>query len=320
MMELLESRGDYDAVAAGSLSVVAFLATWSRPSKQLEPLLTDLASKEEYEAAKFCTVDMESEEGAELALELGVEAPPTVFILRRGGTMEQFAAIKDVGAVGAAIARLAGLDAEALDAEAAEKQRAFIRERYGNAADARSSGAAGGPGGCGGSAPQAIDPGDCDFASMAETMGYSTEQVKQIGNLGLGCGNPFTDADITGGETVLDLGSGAGFDCFLASKMVGESGSVIGVDMTPKMVSLARANATDAVRAGDRNHILASIPCHPASAAPLPMSHAMCVGAAGPGPRGVRLRGGFSEGGGGVDMLRCAGGERPPRQRLLPTR
>lgn len=62
-------------------------------------------------------------------------------------------------------------------------------------------------------------------------------------NLGLGCGNPHLIANISEGETVLDLGSGAGFDCFLASKKVGDKGLVIGVDMTPEMLSEARNNA-----------------------------------------------------------------------------
>lgn len=86
-------------------------------------------------------------------------------------------------------------------------------------------------------------------------LSVCTSQIKQIGNLGLGCGNPFTDADIAVGEVVLDLGSGAGFDCFLASRMVGKSGSVMGVDMTPKMVSLARSNARDAVMSGHPDNV-----------------------------------------------------------------
>jgi ubiquinone/menaquinone biosynthesis C-methylase UbiE len=62
-------------------------------------------------------------------------------------------------------------------------------------------------------------------------------------NLGLGCGNPQAIADLKPGETVLDLGSGGGFDCFLAARQVCETGQVIGVDMTPAMVSKARVNA-----------------------------------------------------------------------------
>jgi ubiquinone/menaquinone biosynthesis C-methylase UbiE len=77
-------------------------------------------------------------------------------------------------------------------------------------------------------------------------MGYTEEDLKAVpegADLGLGCGNPQAIAALQTGDTVLDLGSGAGFDCFLAAKRVGRSGRVIGVDMTPDMVAKARANA-----------------------------------------------------------------------------
>ncbi len=78
------------------------------------------------------------------------------------------------------------------------------------------------------------------------SFGYSKEELASVpegADLGLGCGNPQAIAALQGGETVLDLGSGAGFDCFLASKRVGPTGRVIGVDMTPEMVAKARENA-----------------------------------------------------------------------------
>lgn len=77
-------------------------------------------------------------------------------------------------------------------------------------------------------------------------MGYSGEALKSVpddANLGLGCGNPTALASLKEGEIVLDLGSGGGLDCFLAAEKVGQPGKVIGVDMTPEMVSLARKNA-----------------------------------------------------------------------------
>jgi len=82
---------------------------------------------------------------------------------------------------------------------------------------------------------------------VSSKLGYSDEELSIVpegSNLGLGCGNPQAIASIKEGETVLDLGSGAGFDCFLAAKQVGDTGKVIGVDMTPEMVSRARNNAT----------------------------------------------------------------------------
>ena len=81
---------------------------------------------------------------------------------------------------------------------------------------------------------------------MGKALDYTEENLSLSpgeANLGLGCGNPISMADLKPGETVLDLGSGAGFDAFLAAKAVGESGKVIGVDMTPEMVQNARTNA-----------------------------------------------------------------------------
>ena len=82
--------------------------------------------------------------------------------------------------------------------------------------------------------------------SISKSIGYTEEELKAVpegANLGLGCGNPVALASLREGETVLDLGSGAGFDCFLAADKVGESGRVIGVDMTPEMIEKARENA-----------------------------------------------------------------------------
>ena len=81
---------------------------------------------------------------------------------------------------------------------------------------------------------------------ISKNIGYSEEEmnaVPQGANLGLGCGNPIALASIKEGETVLDLGSGAGFDSFLAANRVGPTGTVIGVDMTPEMINRARENA-----------------------------------------------------------------------------
>ena len=81
---------------------------------------------------------------------------------------------------------------------------------------------------------------------MSAVMGYSNEEIASViegANMGLGCGNPRAIASLQAGETVLDLGSGGGFDAFLAAQEVGETGHVIGVDMTPTMLSKARGNA-----------------------------------------------------------------------------
>ena len=88
--------------------------------------------------------------------------------------------------------------------------------------------------------------GDSTVRSASKSVGYAEEEMDSVpdgANLGLGCGNPTALASLVEGETVLDLGSGAGFDCFLAANKVGENGKVIGVDMTPEMIEKARENA-----------------------------------------------------------------------------
>ena len=83
--------------------------------------------------------------------------------------------------------------------------------------------------------------GNVDEKKIARSIGYSYEELDIAGdaNLGLGCGNPIALANLRKGDIVLDLGSGAGFDCFLAAKKVGDSGHVIGVDMTQEMIDKA---------------------------------------------------------------------------------
>lgn len=81
---------------------------------------------------------------------------------------------------------------------------------------------------------------------ISKKLGYTEEELKSVpegSNLGLGCGNPVSLASLKEGETVLDMGAGAGFDCFLAADKVGKKGKIIGVDMTPEMVEKARENA-----------------------------------------------------------------------------
>lgn len=86
----------------------------------------------------------------------------------------------------------------------------------------------------------------CGSSNFSSLIGYSPEDISSIppdADLGLGCGNPVAIASLRKGETVLDLGSGAGIDCFLAANKVGKTGKVIGIDMTPEMIARARENA-----------------------------------------------------------------------------
>jgi arsenite methyltransferase len=97
---------------------------------------------------------------------------------------------------------------------------------------------------CGGGSSCCGTPGLAE--SVSKRVGYSDEEMKSVpdgANLGLGCGNPVALASLKQGEIVLDLGSGAGFDCLLSANKVGKTGRIIGVDMTPEMIDKARENA-----------------------------------------------------------------------------
>ena len=114
--------------------------------------------------------------------------------------------------------------------------RTNVRSRYAQIAKRGSC--------CGSASTATSDP--LGNASASAGVGYTVEEMNAVpagSNLGLGCGNPQAIAALKPGETVLDLGSGGGFDCFLAARQVGATGQVIGVDMTPEMISKARANA-----------------------------------------------------------------------------
>lgn len=119
-----------------------------------------------------------------------------------------------------------------------DEVRRAVRDQYGKVA--RAEGTTACAPACCGSNPCGPGP----EGSVA--LGYSKEDLAAVpegANMGLGCGNPQALAGLRAGETVLDLGAGGGFDCFLAAKQVGPTGRVIGVDMTADMVSKARANA-----------------------------------------------------------------------------
>lgn len=115
--------------------------------------------------------------------------------------------------------------------------RQHVRERY--AGIAKSGGSFGCSGSC--CTPDALLNPDA-----SAQLGYSQEELAAVpegANMGLGCGNPQAIAALRPGETVVDLGCGGGFDCFLAARRVGKKGRAIGVDMTPEMIHKARANA-----------------------------------------------------------------------------
>lgn len=123
----------------------------------------------------------------------------------------------------------------------------LVRARYGGIAAGTISDCCAPVASCCGATPAPVADG------KSLRMGYSAEELAAVpegANLGLGCGNPQAIAAMKPGEVVVDLGSGAGFDCFLAAKQVGAAGRVIGVDMTHEMLNKARANAA-AIGAGN---------------------------------------------------------------------
>lgn len=137
-------------------------------------------------------------------------------------------------------------------AASSSSRRTAVRERYGAIASGETADDAGedrsAEDGCCSGSDQ--NPGSCCSDGTAgtdnKTLGYEPTDLSTAppeADLGLGCGNPKTIAALQAGESVLDLGSGGGFDCFLAAHEVGPTGRVIGVDMTPEMVERARTTA-----------------------------------------------------------------------------
>jgi arsenite methyltransferase len=126
-----------------------------------------------------------------------------------------------------------------MESVTADRIRATVREAYGAVATRRPQS------GCCGSGAGCCGPGD----APSTRLGYTAADLAAVpddADLGLGCGNPQAIAQLKAGERVLDLGSGGGFDAFLAARQVGPTGRVIGVDMTPEMIALARRNAAKA--------------------------------------------------------------------------
>ena len=126
--------------------------------------------------------------------------------------------------------------------------RIFVRDKYAEVANRDSKGCECTP------FPSCCGEPTVSLDDLGALGGYSPEELRiapEGANMGLGCGNPLAIASLQPRETVVDLGSGGGFDCFLAARKVGKTGKVIGVDMTPEMVAKARENA----RTGDYSNV-----------------------------------------------------------------
>jgi len=129
-----------------------------------------------------------------------------------------------------------------MDQKQADEIRQNVRDSYAQVAEASNNGDC-----CGTQSSCCGVSDDAAINTLVSTrLGYSENDLANVpegADMGLGCGNPRAIASIKPGETILDLGSGGGFDCFLAAAETGESGHVIGIDMTPAMISKARGNA-----------------------------------------------------------------------------
>ncbi|KAH8075504.1 hypothetical protein JL721_1514 [Aureococcus anophagefferens] len=206
---------DADAVRAwlagsGALSAVA-LAVGARDAAKA------VAAAQAAGVARVGTVDASTDDGADCALSWA--RPLCRGSPSRGGAV--------VG--GAPPDRVANtVNATAPPRQTDDAVRSAVRDAY-------AATASGGP---------SVLPGDVgDVAKRKAMLGYDGVELEAGADLGLGCGNPLIAANLKPGEVVVDLGSGAGADCFAAAKLVGPSGRVIGVDMTPEMLSRARAAA-----------------------------------------------------------------------------
>lgn len=198
-----------------------FYADWA-PGCFGVPELEALAARAaEGGSARFATVDCETDEGEDLAMLLGAgDKLPCVQIYRGAAVVQQ---LNGVDCTPAAVEQGLG---KVLTG--GQNVHDMVRAAYATTAT-------------GGAA---VLPGDVgDPQKRRALLGYAEGEVNESADLGLGCGNPITVAKLKAGEVVVDLGSGAGMDCFIAAKVVGATGHVIGVDMTPEMLAKARATA-----------------------------------------------------------------------------
>jgi len=192
-------------------TVVFLYANWHKKSSQLlQEHINNESAIKDTSASLICIQADADDEVENYALSLGMTTIPSIRILADGG--KEMVTFNDMAecTVAASMEVLKQL------------QLTGVREGYAKTA--------------------ADDRGGCCVSVDASLNGYSLEDIAKVGaaNLGLGCGNPLSFAELKDGETVVDLGSGAGIDVFLAAALVGTSGKAIGVDMTPEMLAKAR--------------------------------------------------------------------------------
>jgi arsenite methyltransferase len=223
---------------ADDVCVVLSVATsWSKQSKAIDPSL--------FSGSRLTDVIVlhtdEDADVEELAMDLGLTSVPACKIFVNGKVFRTLLADDSDSSASAAVSQQSIQSAitevcsiSASDWKSIEDQREMVSAAYGATAKTTTGG--------------------CCVSVDSTLMGYSAADLLKAGSsavLGLGCGNPLSFAELQAGETVVDLGAGAGIDCFIAGSQVGAGGHVIGVDMTPEMMSKARKNAKD----GNHNNV-----------------------------------------------------------------
>lgn len=218
-------RKELQSTCPGNIAFVLFHAEWSSGGFSVEDFAKFAAGAPDVHCI---SVDVGKDDGEELALVLGLGAKLPVVRFYVPPSSEHM--LELVGPQVNSSSILASVDQLRAKAtsSAAVGIKDVVRSAYAQSA-------------VGGAGVLPLDVGDPK--KRRELLGYQSGEVLAAADLGLGCGNPLIAAKLKPGEVVLDLGSGAGMDCFLAAKQVGSEGHVVGVDMTPEMLNRARANA-----------------------------------------------------------------------------
>mmetsp|Transcript_61052 Transcript_61052/g.196701 ORF Transcript_61052/g.196701 Transcript_61052/m.196701 type:complete len:322 (+) Transcript_61052:59-1024(+) len=224
-------KHELSSAKAGTVVCVLFHAEWARGKSKF--VQEDLARVAQGPGQPRCIdVDMGTDEGEELALALGVgDKLPVVRIYSAGSQKHAFECNGgdcDPDTIQSEIDALLRTASAPTGQDGGGGIRDAVRAAYAVTA-------VGGTG---------VLPAEIsDLHKRRELMGYKEGEVTKSADLGLGCGNPLIAAKLQPGEVVVDLGSGAGMDCFIAAREVGPRGHVLGVDMTPEMLAKARATA-----------------------------------------------------------------------------
>ncbi|CAD7973239.1 unnamed protein product [Amoebophrya sp. A25] len=211
-----------------------YFADWDADSAALKRSLDDNKSSSTTSLIlKFANVDDLDADLDDLFPDAGADDLTLPFVTLKEGSVDLFLSRKELWPCGLKVGGSGGSEIASQFFATLSKQGALsaAQDKYRQAALGKDI--------VGGAVAGCCNPGR-DYKAVSLQLGYSEADVQEEANLGLGCGDPRSFAKLQTGETVMDLGSGPGFDCFLAADVVGETGFVIGVDMTPEMIQRAR--------------------------------------------------------------------------------